>query len=167
LLLQFLRRFSNPLILILLAASLISALVQEVVSFVIITLMVLISVTLDFVQEYRAGKAAEKLRQLVQVRASVLRDGEARQVPLSEVVPGDVVLLSAGTLVPADGLLLTMRRTQSPFGLTSSAAAAQLTRDGYNELPSARPRSLERVACEVLREPPALKAAHIGTQRRA
>ncbi len=109
LLLQFLRRFSNPLILILLAASLISALVQEVVSFVIITLMVLISVTLDFVQEYRAGKAAEKLRQLVQVRASVLRDGEARQVPLSEVVPGDVVLLSAGTLVPADGLLLEGR----------------------------------------------------------
>jgi P-type Mg2+ transporter len=108
-LLQFVRRFSNPLVLILLGASLISALVEEVASFVIITLMVLISVTLDFVQEFRAGKAAEKLRLLVQVRASVMRDGEVRQVALREVVPGDVALLSAGTLVSADGVLLEGR----------------------------------------------------------
>src|SRR4051812_20890532 len=109
LLYQFLRRFSNPLVIILLAASLISAVTGEVLSSAIIAVMVLISVTLDFVQEYRSGRAAEKLSQMVQVRSSVLRDGIAREVPLRDVVPGDIVLLAAGTLVPADGVLLDAR----------------------------------------------------------
>jgi Mg2+-importing ATPase len=106
---QFLHRFLNPLVLILLAASLVSGVVGEVLSSAIIAMMVLLSVTLDFVQEYRAGRAAEKLRQMVQVRSSALRDGETREVPISELVPGDVVLLSAGALVPADGVLLEAR----------------------------------------------------------
>src|SRR4051812_38723114 len=109
LLYQFLRRFSNPLVLILLAASLISAVIGEIVSSSIIAGMVLISVTLDFVQEYRAGRAAEKLSEMVQVRSSVLRDGTTEEVPLRDVVPGDIVLLAAGTLVPADGVLLDAR----------------------------------------------------------
>lgn len=104
-LVQFLARFKNPLVLILLVASAISALSGDVASFGIITLLVLVSVLLDFVQEHRAVKAAEKLRQSVSVRATVLRDGGRREVPVAEVVPGDVVLLSAGDLVPADGLL--------------------------------------------------------------
>jgi Mg2+-importing ATPase len=106
---QFLQRFKNPLVLILIAASVIAALTGEVASFVIITTMVLMSVTLDFVQEYRAGRAAERLRSSVQVRASVVRDGTAKEVPATHVVPGDVVLLAAGALVPADGMLLEAR----------------------------------------------------------
>jgi len=66
-LLQFLSRFKNPLVIVLLVASGISALTGEVANFVIISFIVLISVTLDFVQEYRAGKAAEKLRLAVSV----------------------------------------------------------------------------------------------------
>jgi Mg2+-importing ATPase len=109
LLAQFLRRFRSPLVLILLAASAVSALTGEGASFVIIIVMVLASVTLDFFQEYRAGQAAQRLRQSVQVRTSVLRDGAAKEVPATHVVPGDVAMLAAGSLVPADGRLLDAR----------------------------------------------------------
>lgn len=105
----FFSRFRNPLVIILLVASGISALTGEMTSFLIISAMVLMSVTLDTVQEYRAGQAAERLKQSVAVRATVLRDGQRREIPLSEVVPGDVVLLAAGDAVPADGRLLTAR----------------------------------------------------------
>ena len=106
---QFLTRFKNPLVIVLLVASGISAITGEVANFVIISFIVLLSVTLDFVQEYRAGKAAEKLRLAVSVRAAVMRDGHRVQVPVAEVVPGDCVLLSAGDMVPADGLVLEAR----------------------------------------------------------
>jgi len=106
LLLQFLARFKNPLVLLLLVASAISAFTGEITNFVIISIMVLFSVTLDFVQEHRAGKAAESLRHSVSVKARVMRDGKPADVPVTEVVPGDVALLSAGDMVPADGLLM-------------------------------------------------------------
>jgi Mg2+-importing ATPase len=106
LLIQYLGRFKNPLVIILLVASAVSAFTGEVANFIIISCIVLLSVTLDFVQEYRANAAAEKLRQSVSVRASVLRDGQPLEVAVTEVVPGDVVLLSAGDLIPADGSLL-------------------------------------------------------------
>ena len=78
-------------------------------AFVIIIVMVLLSVTLDFVQEYRAGQAAQRLRQAVQIRAIVVRNGETQEVPVAQVVPGDVALLASGSLVPADGRLLDAR----------------------------------------------------------
>jgi Mg2+-importing ATPase len=106
LLLQYISRFKNPLVLILLVASAVSAFTGEVTNFLIITCIVLLSVTLDFVQEYRANAAAEKLRLSVSVRANVIRDGKPQEVPVTEVVPGDVVLLSAGDLIPADGRVL-------------------------------------------------------------
>jgi Mg2+-importing ATPase len=109
LLLQFLIRFKNPLVIILLVASAVSALTGEVADFVIIACIVVLSVTLDFVQEYRAGQAAQRLRDSVSVRVTVVRDGAAKQVPVTEVVPGDVALLSAGDLVPADGRVLDAR----------------------------------------------------------
>ncbi|MDP3482212.1 MAG: cation-transporting P-type ATPase [Sulfuricella sp.] len=107
--LEFLSRFRNPLVIILLVASGVSALTGEVASFLIIGTIVLMSVTLDFVQEHRAGQAAERLKQSVAVRAAVLRNGRRREMPVSEVVPGDVVLLAAGDAVPADGRLLEAR----------------------------------------------------------
>jgi Mg2+-importing ATPase len=105
----FLSRFRNPLVIVLLVASGISALTGETMSFLIITAMVLMSVTLDTVQEYRAGQAAERLKQSVAVRAAVLRDGQHIEIPMFEVVPGDVALLAAGDSVPADGRLLEAR----------------------------------------------------------
>jgi Mg2+-importing ATPase len=106
---QILLRFRNPLVLLLLGAAAVSGATGDVRSAVVISLMVVLSVALDFVQEHRAGQAAERLREKAQVRATVLRDGAAREVPAAEVVPGDVVLLSAGDLVAADGWLAEAR----------------------------------------------------------
>ncbi len=104
--LQFLARFRNPLVLILLAASGVSALTGDATGAFIIGLIVLMSVTLDFFQEYRADQAAQRLAARVAVTATVLRDGKPLEVPVVQLVPGDVVLLSAGDLVPADALVL-------------------------------------------------------------
>ena len=106
---QYLSRFRNPLVVILLVASAVSAFTGEVANFLIISIIVLLSVTLDFVQEYRANSAAERLKQSVSLRALVMRDGQPVSIPVKEVVPGDVVLLSAGDLVPADGRVLEAR----------------------------------------------------------
>ena len=109
LLLEFLAHFRNPLVLVLLAASAIAGFLGDVRSFAVIGAIVLMSVTLDFVQEYRAGRAAEHLKRQVALRASVLRGGAAREVAVADLVPGDVVLLAAGDLVPADGRVLEAR----------------------------------------------------------
>lgn len=99
---QYLARFKNPLVIILLFASAVAAFTGEITDFIIIACIVLLSVTLDFVQEYRANRAAERLRQSVSLRARVVRDGGMCEIPAREVVPGDIVLLSAGDLIPAD-----------------------------------------------------------------
>ena len=107
--LQLLARFQNPLILLLLVASGISALTGDLQSVGLLVGVVVVSVALDFVQEYRAGRAAEALRHSVALRATAVRDGAETEIPARELVPGDVVLLSAGNLVPADCRLLEAR----------------------------------------------------------
>ncbi len=107
--LQFLARFANPLVIILLVASGLSAATGDVASFVIIAAIVLISMTLDFVQELRAQNAVEALRRSVAVQASVRRDGKVLSLPIDQLVPGDVVDLIAGDLAPADSRLLESR----------------------------------------------------------
>src|SRR3954470_7592828 len=108
-LLLALSRFRNPLVLLLVVAGVISALTGDVTSSVIIVTMAVLSVMLDTVQEFRAGAAAERLRQSVAVRVSALRDGRPASIPARDLVPGDVVLLAAGDLVPADGRVLEAR----------------------------------------------------------
>jgi len=108
-LLELLVRFRNPLVLLLLVASLVAALTGDLASCAIIVTIVGISVTLDFLQEHRAGQAAERLKAAVAIRATVLRDGRECSVPVAEVVEGDLVLLTAGDLVPADGVVLEAR----------------------------------------------------------
>jgi len=76
---------------------------------VIVALMLVLSVALNFTQAYRSQKAAERLRAQVGQTASVLRDGAPRELPVHEVVPGDVIRLSAGDLVPADARLLSAK----------------------------------------------------------
>lgn len=109
LLLKFLNRFLNPLVLILIVASAISAFTGDVASFVIISTIVLFSVGLDFVQEQRAESAAERLRDQVALKARVRRGGVEREIAAAEIVPGDLVLLAAGNLVPADGRLVEVK----------------------------------------------------------
>jgi Mg2+-importing ATPase len=103
---QFLSLFANPLMIILLIASAISFFVGDLINSVIIIVMVLLSVVLNFVQTARSKKVADSLRREVSLTANVLRDGDWREIQRSEIVPGDVVRLSAGDLVPADGDLI-------------------------------------------------------------
>jgi Mg2+-importing ATPase len=102
----FLDQFKSPIVLILLFATGVSAFVQEWVDAGIILVIVLGSAALSFVQEYNASTAVAKLRAQVKVKATVLRGGESQSIPAEDIVPGDVVLLSAGSLVPADGVVL-------------------------------------------------------------
>lgn len=106
---QYLAHFKNPLVLILLIASGVSAAVGELSNFFIIAAIVLLSVTLDFIQEFRAHLVTEKLRQSVAVQACVIRDGHPCKRPVAEIVRGDLVCMSAGDLVPADGWILQAR----------------------------------------------------------
>lgn len=106
---QYLRHFRNPLVLILLLASAVSAATGEATNFFIIAAIVLLSVTLDFWQELRAGQVVERLRQSVAVRATVRRDGQWQERPVADLVPGDVVQLTAGDLVPGDALVVQAR----------------------------------------------------------
>ena len=109
LLLEFLKRFRNPLVIVLLVAAAIAGLTGDGASFAIISTVVVLSVLLDFVQEQRAQSAAEKLREQVALTANVLRDGSVRSVKASGLVPGDIISLCAGDLVPADGRLIASR----------------------------------------------------------
>lgn len=104
--LAFLLRFKNPLIIVLLIAATLSLLFGERVNFFIIVAIVLASVVLDFVNTYRSEIAAAKLRDRVRVRVKVRRGGTEHSLFAHDLVPGDVVLLSAGKIVPADGTML-------------------------------------------------------------
>ena len=101
-----LNQFKSPLVLILVFAVIVSAFAQEWIDAVIILVIILGSSLLGFWQEYRASTAVAKLQARVTIKALVLRDGKAQSIPAEAVVPGDVVLLSAGSLIPADGILL-------------------------------------------------------------
>jgi Mg2+-importing ATPase len=97
----------NPLVILLLVLAVVSALADPgdntgYRAAVVMLVMVVLGVVLRFVQEARADTAAAKLRTMIQVTTSVVRDGRAREVPLADLVPGDVVRLSAGDMVPAD-----------------------------------------------------------------
>lgn len=106
LLFEFLSRFRNPLVILLVLASAFSFFVGQIQDASIILIIVMFSVFIDFFQEYRAGKAAEKLSKSVALKSIVLRDGQKSEIFSSEIVPGDIVFLTAGNLVPADGRLL-------------------------------------------------------------
>lgn len=106
---SFLRLFLNPLVAVLFISALLSYFLGEAKGAVIISVLVILSVTLQFYHEHRSNQAAADLRRQVAVHATVLRDGAKREVPLAEVVPGDVVYLTAGDIVPGDGRLLSAK----------------------------------------------------------
>lgn len=101
-----LEQFRNVLIIILLVATGISFLLGEGVESVVIAVIVLFAVVLGFVQEYRAERAIDALRQLAAPTATAVRDGRETSVPARELVPGDVIVLKAGDRVPADARVL-------------------------------------------------------------
>lgn len=101
-----LRQFESPLVLILVFAASITLVLQQWVDAGIILAIVLGSSLLSFFQEYRASTAVEALKKRLALTARVLRDGAERALPVTQIVPGDVILLSAGNLIPADGVVI-------------------------------------------------------------
>ncbi|QAT17320.1 magnesium-translocating P-type ATPase [Candidatus Velamenicoccus archaeovorus] len=99
---EILSRFLNPLVIVLLVIAGFSLFFGEKISALLVVLMALISVLLSFVQEHRAGREAEKLSEMVRATATVYRNGRAREIPIREIVPGDIVDLFAGDMIPAD-----------------------------------------------------------------
>jgi Mg2+-importing ATPase len=101
-----LSQFKSPLVLILIFAAIISGIVGEWIDAIIVIGIVMGSTLLGFVQEYSASNAVAKLRSQVTVKSRLLRSGQPQMLPSEQVVPGDVVVLSAGSLIPADGVVL-------------------------------------------------------------
>ncbi|MDM7923600.1 MAG: magnesium-translocating P-type ATPase [Pyrinomonadaceae bacterium] len=102
----FFHQFTSPLVLILLFAVLVAAVVGEWVDAVVIATIVFGSALISFTQEYSAGNAVAKLRERLTLQVTAVRDGKQVQVATEKIVPGDIVLISAGSLIPADGVIL-------------------------------------------------------------
>lgn len=101
-----LEQFKNVLILILLGATAISFFLGHGIESIVIAVIILFAVLLGFIQEYRAERAIEALRQMAAPTAAVLRDGQEVKIAAREVVPGDVVILHTGDRIPADGRII-------------------------------------------------------------
>jgi Mg2+-importing ATPase len=106
---EFLTHFKSPLVIILMIAGLISGAFGEIPNMVIIFSIVFLSVILDFYQENKAENAAEMLKEAVTTTATVVRDGTKQEIKLHDVVPGDLVYLSAGDVTPADARVISAK----------------------------------------------------------
>ena len=117
---QLLRRLLNPLVVLLVTLAVVSVLMQDQESAAIMLVMVFLSISLDVIQERRSNRAAEKLRAMVHTTVAVVRApdesdesgrpaGEPREIPIEELVPGDIVHLSAGDMIPGDLRLIAAK----------------------------------------------------------
>ena len=106
---RVLKIIRNPLVILLTTLSAVSFLTGDARAGSVMAAMVALSVGLRFWQEARADAAAEKLKAMIHVTATVVRDGEAREIPLRDLVPGDIVRLAAGDMIPGDVRLLSSK----------------------------------------------------------
>jgi Mg2+-importing ATPase len=106
---RLLKILRNPLVVLLGTLSAISFATGDARAGTVMAMMVVLGATLRFVQEARADAAAAKLKAMIHVTATVMRDGEAREMPLRELVPGDIIKLSAGDMIPGDARVLSSK----------------------------------------------------------
>ncbi len=99
---MFLNQFKDFMILVLIAAAVVAGVIGDPVDTIAIAVIVMLNAVLGFVQEYRAEKAMAALKKLAAPSATVIRDGRAETIPAERLVPGDMVILEAGNVVPAD-----------------------------------------------------------------
>ncbi len=101
----FLRQFQDFMILILVAAAVVSGIISDLTDTIVIVIIVLLNAIIGFVQEYKAGKAMEALKKLAAVHSNVIRNGNVFRIMARELVPGDIILVEAGDSIPADARL--------------------------------------------------------------
>jgi Mg2+-importing ATPase len=99
----------NPLVILLTVLATLSYLTDDFAGGTVMLVMVVLGVSLRFIQETKAGNAAAKLKAMITVTATVVRDGKQREIPLQQLVPGDIVKLSAGDMIPGDVRLLAAK----------------------------------------------------------
>ena len=102
----FAKQMTEPLIIILLVAITISAFVGELVDAIIIVAIVILSIIVGFIQEFKSEKAIEALKKMTAATCRVIRDNEESIIDVTELVPGDIILISAGDKVPGDAYLI-------------------------------------------------------------
>lgn len=131
---MFFSQFTDFLIIILLAAAVISILVGEGVDAILIIIIVLLNATLSTVQESKAEKSLQSLRKMAAPMAKVIRDGVVQTISSREIVPGDVVLLETGNYVPADGRLIeAVNLSISEAALTGESQPVDKTTDAIDK----------------------------------
>lgn len=106
---RVLRQFNNVLIVVLIIAAIVAAALQHYVDAGVVFAVVILNAIIGFIQEGRAESALQAIRKMVALRTVVLREGKQQNIEASDLVPGDIVLLSAGDQVPADVRLLRVR----------------------------------------------------------
>jgi Ca2+-transporting ATPase len=127
---MLLDQFTDFMIVVLLAAAVVSGVIGDVTDTVVILVIVVLNAVIGFIQEYRAEAAIAALRKMAAPVARVLRDGRSHSIPAQELVPGDIVLLDAGAVVPADMRLLEVAALQTQeAALTGESAAVRKSAD--------------------------------------
>jgi Mg2+-importing ATPase len=142
---EIFQRCKNPLVIQLLVICIVSAVMGDAVSAIVVGGMILLSVGLAYIQEHRSGKAVEKLRAMVQTTCVIIRDGKECELPMEDIVPGDIVTLQAGAIIPADLRLLTAKDffvsqsslTGESMPVEKTASPADVTGRGIIELQNA------------------------------
>jgi len=140
-----LEQFKNVLIIILLLATALSAFLGHGVEAIAITAIVLFAVILGFIQEYRAERAIEALRELAAPAATVIRDGREERIPARDLVPGDLILLATGDKVPADARLteaVNLQTVEAPLTGESAPVEKQSKPLPDSQLPAADQRNM-------------------------
>ena len=133
-LIKLLSEFISPLVLLLFIIVIISFLIGETESAVIILAMIIINVFMTFFQEYQADKAADKLKKLVSTNVTVLRAGKEKEISQSELVRGDIIRLSAGNIIPADIRIISSKTLYlNQSAMTGEALPVEKSEKPYQE----------------------------------
>ncbi len=133
-LMRFLLQFHNVLIYVLMVAAVITALLDHWIDTWVIVAVILINAIIGFVQEGKAEKALEGIRKMLSLHATVLRNGDRKDIEAEELVPGDVVLLESGDKIPADLRLISTRNLRvEESALTGESVAVEKNTDAVEE----------------------------------
>jgi len=142
-LLQVFSKFLNPLVIVLLIIAGFSLFFGEKISAALVIIMAFISVFLSFFQEYRAGREAEKLSEMVRTTSTVRRNGRPREINIREIVPGDIIDLFAGDMIPADLRIISCKDL---FVNQSSLTGESYPVEKTSEIPVSANRSITELS---------------------